>query len=192
MISPPERSAARDAALDAMLPLVPSLGWSRQALREAAGPNAVHLFPGGGADMVEAYVDLADRRMEAAGAAMAEPRLSRRVRALLAERFTQAEPHKEAVRRAAALLAHPANTLLAARCTARTVDTIWFAAGDTSADFSWYTKRALLAGVYSSTLLYWLSSGASLESTLAFLDRRLAGVAQIGKLRARFSRPKAA
>jgi hypothetical protein len=29
MITPPERSPARDAAIDAMLPLVPSLGWTR-------------------------------------------------------------------------------------------------------------------------------------------------------------------
>jgi ubiquinone biosynthesis protein COQ9 len=188
MITPPERSPARDAAIDAMLPLVPSLGWTREAARAAAGPGTDLLFPGGGADMVEAYIDLADRRMiEAAAPLLAEQRLSRRVRTLLELRFAQATPQREAVRRAAALLALPGHALLAARCTARTVDAIWFAAGDTSADFSWYTKRALLAGVYSSTLLYWLSASATQESTMAFLDRRLAGVARIGKLRARFS-----
>ena len=109
------------------------------------------------------------------------------MRTLLVTRFTQAEAQRDAVRRAAALLALPGNALLAARCTARTVDAIWFAAGDTSADFSWYTKRALLAGVYSSTLLYWLSPGATPEGTQAFIDRRLAGVARIGKLRARLT-----
>ena len=40
-------------------------------------------------------------------------------------------------------------------CTARTVDAIWHAAGDRSADFSWYTKRAILAAVYTATVLYW-------------------------------------
>ena len=192
MITPPERSAARDAAIDAMLPLVPTLGWSREALRRAGGPEAEILFPNGIADLVEAFIDLADRRMEEAGRLIAEPRLSRRVRALLEARFLQAAPHRDAVRRAAAVLAQPGHAALAARCTARTVDAIWHAAGDTSADFSWYTKRALLAGVYASTLLYWMAPGATHEGTMEFLDRRLAGVAQIGKLRARFSAPKAA
>ncbi len=189
MITPPEASPARDAAIDAMLPLVPTLGWTRHALRQAGASEL--LFPGGGSDMVETYIDLADRRMVEA-APIAELRLTVRVRTLLTTRFAQAEPHRDAVRRAVALLALPANALLAARCTARTVDAIWFASGDSSADISWYTKRALLAGVYSSTLLYWLSPGASSAGTEAFLDRRLAGVARIGKLRARLSRSRAA
>jgi ubiquinone biosynthesis protein COQ9 len=71
-------------------------------------------------------------------------------------------------------------------CTARTVDAIWHAAGDRSADFSWYTKRAILAGVYGATVLYWLrGSGEDDAATLGFLDRRLAGVARIGAARRR-------
>jgi ubiquinone biosynthesis protein COQ9 len=193
MIAPPERSPARDAAIEAVLPVVPTLGWTHAALRQAAGPDADLLFPGGGPDMVEAYIDLADRQMaEGAAAAIADQRLTRRVRTLIETRFAQAEPHKAAVRRAASLLANPAHVRLAARCTARTVDAIWFAAGDTSADFSWYTKRALLAGVYTSTLFYWMSRSATQDSTLAFLDRRLAGIGRITKLRLRLTGPKPA
>ena len=74
----------------------------------------------------------------------------------------------------------------AAACTARTVDAIWHAAGDRSADFSWYTKRAILAAVYSATVLYWLRDTSEDDAaTLAFLDRRLAGVGRIGRLRGR-------
>jgi ubiquinone biosynthesis protein COQ9 len=66
------------------------------------------------------------------------------------------------------------------------VDAIWHAAGDRSADFSWYTKRAILAAVYSATVLYWLRDASEEdEATLAFLDRRLAGVGRIGRLRGR-------
>ena len=57
-------------------------------------------------------------------------------------------------------------------------------AGDTSTDFNFYTKRATLAGVYSSTLLYWLndrSPGA--EQTWSFLDRRIDDVMKIEKLK---------
>ena len=73
---------------------------------------------------------------------------------------------------------------LAARCTARTVDAIWFAAGDGAADLSWYTKRLILAGVYGSTLLVWLGDGSDGDAaTLRFLDRRLADVRRLGSLR---------
>jgi ubiquinone biosynthesis protein COQ9 len=68
------------------------------------------------------------------------------------------------------------------------VDTIWHAAGDRSADFAWYTKRAILAGVYSATLLYWMRDSASEAETLDFLDRRLADVLKITKWRARLTR----
>ena len=82
--------------------------------------------------------------------------------------------------------AHPLHAPLAARCVARSVDAIWHAAGDASADFSWYTKRAILAAVWTSTLLFWLTDHSEDDAaTLAFLDRRLAGVGQIGKLRGR-------
>ena len=182
------RQVARDAAIHALLPLVPQHSWTLPAVRLAAGTNADLLFPGGPAELVEAYIDMADREMVAAAApALAEQKVSRRVRTLIATRLALAAPHREAVRRAAALLARPGNAVVATRCTARTVDTMWAAAGDTSADFSWYTKRAILAAVYSATLLYWLSGSGDMESTLAFLDRRLAGVARLGKLRARFA-----
>ena len=192
MIRPPERLAERDAAIEAMLPHVAFDGWTSRALRaglrDAAMPEdeAALLFPGGAVDMVEVYCDLADRRMEAAAAALPETKLSARVRALIALRLAENRPHKEAIRRALSVLALPGHARAAARITARTVDAIWHAAGDRSADFSWYTKRAILTGVYGATLLFWLRDDSEGEAdTLAFLDRRLREVGWIGRLRGR-------
>ena len=183
---PLDRDPARDAAIRAMLPLVPAMGWSVRALREAAGADADLLFPGGPSEMVEAHSDLADRMMEEAGRLLEETRVSRRVRALILLRLEQAEPDREAIRRGLALLSLPGRRAVALRSLARTVDTIWHAAGDASADMSWYSKRALLAGVYSSTLLYWLRQGGG-PATEAFLDRRLASIARLARLRQRFA-----
>jgi ubiquinone biosynthesis protein COQ9 len=194
----PERSPERDAAIDAVLPIVPRLGWTVSAMREALSgigvprEEATLLFPGGARDMIETHCDLADRRMEAEAAArhLEEWRLSERVRAVIALRFEQNRTHKEAVRRAAAILALPANARLAARVTARTVNAMWHACGDTSADFSWYTKRATLAAIYGATLLVWLRDVSDDDApTLAFLDRRLAGLARFGRLRRRLRHP---
>jgi len=192
MITPPERSEARDAAIEAMLPFVPKHGWTRSALRRA-DPRADLLFPGGPADIVEAYLDLLDRRMaETAAPLLSNLRLPARVRTLIATRLALTDAHRPALRRAALVLAEPGHALLAARCAARTVDAIWHAAGDTSADFSWYTKRAILGAVYTSTLLYWLNDAVTEEAALAFLDRRLASVARVTKLRKRLTGGRAA
>jgi ubiquinone biosynthesis protein COQ9 len=138
--------------------------------------------------MVEAFCDWADRRMEAAAASQdfTGRGLTARVRAIIALRLEQNRPNREAIRRAIAVLALPRHARLTATCTARTVDAIWHAAGDKSADFSWYTKRAILAGVYTATLLFWLrDSGEDDSATLGFLDRRLADVGRIGSVRRR-------
>jgi ubiquinone biosynthesis protein COQ9 len=193
MIAPPERMPERDAAILGMLPNVPFDGWSKRALRagvrDAGMPadEADLLFPLGTVDMIETFCDLADRRMQEAAASLPETKLSRRVRAIIALRLEQNRPYKEAIRRGLAVLALPQNARAAATCTARTVDAIWHAAGDRSANFSWYTKRAILAAVYSATVLYWLRDTSEDDAdTLAFLDRRLATVGRIGRVRGRF------
>ena len=188
MIAPPERSPERDLAIEAMLPFVPLTGWTVRTLVEAAGPDADLLFTGGPTDMIETYVDYADRQMEAAAAAidLTALRVPARIRRVIALRFEQGRYDKEAIARALGILALPSNSLVAAKTAARTIDAIWFAAGDRSATMSWYTKRAILAPIYAATLLYWLRDTSSEDqATLAFLDRRLAGVGRIGRLRRR-------
>lgn len=190
MIAPPERSPERDAALDAMLPNVPFDGWTWRTLRRGLADigvpedDAELLFPGGVPDMIELFCDLADRRMEQAAVGVEALPLPERVRAVIANRLAQNRPHKEAIRRAIAILSLPRNARLAARCTARTVDAIWHAAGDTAADFTWYTKRVLLTAVYSAAVLYWLRDTSEDEAaTLAFLDRRLSGIGRTHRWR---------
>ena len=192
MIPPPERSPERDAALAAMLPNVPFDGWTYRSLRsglraiDQAEADAEVLFPGGAPDMIEAFCDWADRQMEQAATPTEGMPLPERVRALIALRLEQNRGYKEAVRRAIAVLALPRNARLAARCTARTVDAIWHIAGDRTTDFSWYTKRAILTAAYTATILFWLRDSSEEDAaTLAFLDRRLAGIAWTHRLRQR-------
>ena len=195
----PDRDA-RDAALDAILPLVPLYGWRGKAIAEGlkdagmAPEDAEWMFPRGAISAIEAWIDMADRRMEAAGRAadVAGMRTHERVRFLIKARLEAAEPHRDALRAALSLLAMPWNAPIAARSLARSVSAIWYAAGDKSADFSWYTRRATLAGIYSATLAFWLSGrGDGLEAALDFLDRRLADHACFQKGLARL-KPRAA
>ncbi len=184
--------AKRDELIEALLAQVPFDGWTSRALRQALVSIGEHpddgpiYFPGGAGDMMMAFCAWADERMEQAAVAadLAAYRVPARVRAIIALRFEQNRPYKEAIRRAMSWLAVPTHLPLAAKITARTVDAIWHAAGDTSADFNWYTKRGILAAAYTPTLLFWLRDTSDEdEASLAFLDRRLAGVGRITSMR---------
>lgn len=158
-------------------------GWTRETLRRALedlGEPADTLdnaFPRGVVGAVEAWCALADRRMEEEAAAedMTGLRTPQRIRRVIELRLRAAEPDREALRAATALLALPWNIPAGLRCTANTASAIWYAAGDNSADFSWYTRRATAAAIYAATLAYWLRPQApEIEDVLEFLDRRLA------------------
>jgi len=191
--------AERDAAIRAILPLVPAMGWTRRAiaagLGEAGMPpeDAAFLFPRGPVSAVEAWLDLADREMAEAAGDLADLRTPDRIRLLVATRLRQASPHRDAVRQALALLSLPWNAAVAIRSAARTTSAMWYAAGDRSADFSWYTRRASLGAVYAATLAFWLrDEQEDIGPTLDFLDRRLADLARLGRCRRKAPAARAA
>jgi ubiquinone biosynthesis protein COQ9 len=188
----PLADAQRTALIEAILPEVPFEGWSRTALSVAArrcgigADEARALFPRGAFDLAAGFSRWADRlmldRLEASP--LTDTRITDRIARALATRFEIVEPWHEAVRRALGVLALPANAPLAVRLVYETVDLIWYAAGDLATDFSFYTKRATLFGIYSAAVLYWLEDRSEgFAETRAFIDRRLAGIARVGRLR---------
>lgn len=191
------RDDQRDRLLEAALAHVPFDGWSARSLFAGArdlelDPGlARRLFPRGGDDLL-AHVEVwADRQMAEAidQEALAGMRMRDRIRSLVLARLEILEPHREAMRRAVAARLMPANALAATAATWRTVDRIWTLAGDRARNSSWFTKRAILTGVWSATFLYWLDDrSADGEGTRSFLDRRLDDALKIGALRARFDR----
>ncbi len=190
MIDTAETAKLNDALIEAALPHVPFDGWTMTALRHGAADagldaaEAAQAFPGGGRDMVAQFSALSDRRMLEALDRMDLPAMgvTERVRTAVRVRLEQAEPHREAIRRTLAFLALPQNTLLGAKLLHRTVDGIWYAAGDTATDWNWYSKRGLLAGVLGTTVLFWLNDKSEGRAdTWYFLDRRLADVGRFGK-----------
>ena len=182
-----ENQDLRDRLLAASLEHVPFDGWSRAAILAGAeelgieGVLAFNTFADG-ADLIEAYSRWADRRMltELEALDLEAMKVRERVAAGVRLRLEAVAEDREAVRRGLAFLALPRHGALGLKCLYRTVDAIWYAAGDRSTDYNFYTKRLLLSGVYSSTLLFWLndSSEDSAESW-AFLDRRIGEVLKV-------------
>jgi ubiquinone biosynthesis protein COQ9 len=185
------------AVLEKALEHAPALGFSDALLARAgneAGAGAemlVHLFPAGPASLIEAFSVAADDTMEKALASqdLAAMKIRERIRAAVLARIAAVAPRKEAARRAAALLMMPANSALGARLVYRSVDRMWRVAGDTATDFNFYTKRGILAGVYSATLIRWFNDTSVDESeTRAFLDARIENVMQFEKFKAEIGR----
>lgn len=195
----PERRLAelRRRLLEASIVHVPFEGWTDTLLKRAAESEGVDLFtarrafPGGGEEMALAFADHLHHQMLAELAAHdpAAMKIRERIRFALETRFRMSHPYKEAIRRLLAFFALPAHAHHGLRTLYRTVDDIWHWAQDRSTDYNFYTKRGLLAGVYSSTLLFWLNDDSEdFAATKAFLARRIDNVMEIQKFRGKVER----
>lgn len=185
--------AIRAKLLAAALPNVAFDGWTTRLIRDAAKAAGVShgdmrlAFPGGAVDLADYFLADGDRRMEAALAKrnLAALKIRERITAAVRARIEIDAPHREAVRRAVTLLALPTSGTAGPRALYRTVDAIWRATGDRSADFNFYTKRATLAAVYSAVTFHWFADQSEdFADTWAFLDRRIEDVMRIEKAKA--------
>jgi len=192
--------APADMTLDelrtALAPLLPANavfdGWSDKALEMAAfelgvpASRARLCFPDGPVQMIDAWFDAIDIQM-----ARAFPlerilglKIRQRIRDLVLYRIEVVNPHKEALRRALAILAQPQNAMTAAKLAWRAADRMWRIAGDRATDFNHYSKRGILSALYMSTLLVYLDDDSDdLVATRGFLDRRIDDVMSFEKLK---------
>lgn len=186
--------AAKEQLLEAALPHVAFDGWSQATFEEAIRDSGLEasvaraVCPRGAVDLAIAFHKRGDAMMleKLAAEDMNEMKFRDKVARAVRLRLEVVGDDKEAVRRGATLFALPIYAADGARLVWNTCDQIWTALGDTSDDINWYTKRATLSGVYSSTVLYWLGDDSPDHmATWAFLDRRIDDLMQIEKLKAK-------
>jgi ubiquinone biosynthesis protein COQ9 len=195
--------APADMTLDelraALAPLIPANavfdGWSDDALGMAASTLAIPhdrarlCFPDGPVQMIDAWFDAIDIQMAHAFPLerIAEMKIRQRIRDLVLYRIEVVNPHKEALRRALAILAQPQNAMTGARLAWRAADRMWRIAGDRATDFNHYTKRGILSALYMSTMLVYLDDDSEeLATTRGFLDRRIDDVMSFEKFKAQW------
>lgn len=196
-------AGAADLTLDELrLALAPAIadaavfdGWSDAALVSAAAmdgvdPDVARLaFPGGAMDMIAAWIEGVDVLMASAlpPEKLATMKVRERIRALVEARLIAVTGREEALRRALAIMAMPQNLVRAARLGWASADRMWRLAGDTATDYNHYTKRAILAGLYASTLAVFVEDQSPGKSeTREFLERRIDDVMRFEKAKARF------
>lgn len=178
---------ARNAAFD---------GWSAAAVDLAAAQAGVDpeiaalAFEGKALSMIDAWFAHIDASMLAAcpPETLSAMKIREKIAALVEARLDAASADKEALRRALSILALPQNIAHAAKLGWRAADHMWRAAGDTTVDYNHYTKRTLLTGIYSATLLAFVNDESEGHAdTRAFLARRIKGVMQFEKAKARLT-----
>ncbi|OCK94318.1 ubiquinone biosynthesis protein COQ9 [Cenococcum geophilum 1.58] len=193
-------SASESAILSSAITHVPQYGFTSTALKLGARDAgyldvSTNLFPHGVFDLVNYHLvtqrlalkdtvqfpadgELGPGKTLGVGAKVRTLALTRlRANGLIIHRWQEASPFAFAL----AIMAQPSYTFTSVAELARLVDEIWFLAGDTSVDTSWYTKRASLSAIYSATEIF-MTQDRSLgfADTEKFLDARLEDSLNIG------------
>ena len=190
----PDDEAMKQAVLAAALSHVAFDGFTDTVLEKAGAEADVskadlaRLFEDGPISLVEYYSAWADAEMEKrlGEMDMKSMKIRERIASAVMARLSVLRLNKEAARRAAALLTLPMHAALGAKLAWRTVDAMWRAAGDTSTDFNFYTKRGILAGVYGATAMCWFNDDSQDEkATREFLAARIENVMQFEKFKAK-------
>ncbi|MTI09421.1 COQ9 family protein [Curvivirga aplysinae] len=184
----------RDQLIEAMLPHVPFDGWTRAALYMGAEDinlsrkEADRILPGGPVDLILQFYHLNTVKMNQELAMLDLPsmKIRERIATAVKTRILLNKDQKDAVRKAMSVMAMPQNAIHSTKAMFSAVDAMWYAAGDNATDWNYYSKRGLLSGVYSSTLLYWLDDKSeNHQATWEFLDRRIGDVMKIPQLKAK-------
>lgn len=170
-------------------------GWNTAAVDAAAEQSGADkdiarlAFPGGAMDMIAAWIESVDAAMAEALPAekLAAMPIRERIRSLVQFRIDAIGWREEALKRATAIMAMPQNARRSLKMGWHSADMMWRLAGDTAADYNHYTKRTILAAIYTATLAVFADDDSDDKAkTKAFLDRRIEGVMKFEKTKAKW------
>ncbi|KAF6287824.1 coenzyme Q9 [Rhinolophus ferrumequinum] len=146
--------------LTAALEFVPAHGWTAEAIAEGAqslglSSAAASMFGNDGSELILHFVTQCNTQL---------------TRVL-----------EEEQKLALSILMLPHNIPPSLNLLTSMVDDMWHYAGDQSTDFNWYTRRAVLAGIYNTTELVMMQdSSPDFEDTWRFLENRINDAMNMG------------
>nr|KAF6409482.1 coenzyme Q9 [Rousettus aegyptiacus] len=146
--------------LTAALEFVPAHGWTAEAIAEGAqslglSKAAASMFGNDGSELILHFVTQCNAQL---------------TRVL-----------EEEQKLALSILMLPHNIPPSLNLLTSMVDDMWHYAGDQSTDFNWYTRRAVLAGIYNTTELVMMQdSSPDFEDTWRFLENRINDAMNMG------------
>lgn len=181
--------------LTAALEFVPAHGWTAEAIAEGAqslglSSAAASMFGNDGSELILHFVTQCNTRLthvleeeqKLVQLGQAEKRKTDQfLRDAVETRLRMLIPYIEHWPRALSILMLPPNIPSSLSLLTSMVDDMWHYAGDQSTDFNWYTRRAVLAGIYNTTELVMMQdSSPDFEDTWRFLENRINDAMNMG------------
>ena len=171
---------------------IPFDGWNEKIFSTVANDlkipiGEIHaLFPNNYIDLLKLYLEDSENKMfiDSKKINISNMKISKKIYEIIVFRIKKNLNNKQLIRKTFIALSHPKNSLLGMTSLYKAVDNIWFISGDYSSNFNYYTKRLILAGIYTSVLLFWLNDDSkNLKKTEKFLNKQLKKISFIGKIK---------
>uniref|UniRef100_A0A8C3L2V3 Ubiquinone biosynthesis protein n=1 Tax=Chrysolophus pictus TaxID=9089 RepID=A0A8C3L2V3_CHRPC len=175
--------------LTAALEFVPEHGWTAEAIAEGAktlglSAAAAGMFHSDGSELILHFVsqcnsklsDLLEEEQKRVQLGEAEKKPTDQfLRDAVEARLRMVIPYIEKWPQAVSILLLPHNIPSSLNLLTSMIDDIWHHAGDQSTDINWYTRRAVLTGIYNTTELVMMQdTSPDFEDTWRFLENRVA------------------
>jgi len=166
--------------------IVKEYGWNNSLFENISFHNRISydeliiLFPDGYKEMLKLSLDYLNYELENICSQYDFIRIPihKRIKKIIITKINLMNKHKDFYKRTFYFLLIPMNYKLLTAYLYKTVNLMWYIAGDNSTDFNFYTKRMILSGVYSSVILHFISNDNLLE-TEKKLDGNLLKVSKI-------------
>ena len=165
-------------------------GWNENLFDNIANESAYTyeeiyaLFPAGYLSIIQMYLEEIDEEMtkESEKINLIRLKIHERIRELCILRLNIMAKEKDLASKTFLHLLLPNNYKFSSKNLYRTVDQIWFLAGDNSTDFNFYSKWIILASVYTPTMIHFINND-NINDTLFLLNKLLRKVSKIPKIK---------
>ena len=146
------------------------------------------LFPEGNNDLIKFALEQLNVDLENACKKIDLIRLPvhKRIRKILLLKLSMMHKDKSFYKKIFLNLLIPKRNILMTIQLYKSIDQIWFMAGDTSTDFNFYTKRLILGGIYTRVVLFFFNNDDQSELE-KILDTNLRRVSKIPKLKSKIN-----
>ena len=84
----------------------------------------------------------------------------KRIKKIIMTKIYLMNKNKDFYKKTIYFLLIPMNYKLLTVYLYKTINLMWYIAGDSSTDFNFYTKRMILSGVYSSVILHFINNNS--------------------------------
>ena len=167
-------------------------GWSENILVKLISKNIdsselAYFFPNGYKDIFKFSLDEINNSLEIkiSKTNIINLPLNKRIKKILMTRIEILNKDKKFYNKTFNHLLLPQNTKILKQNLYKSVDTMWYLAGDNSTDFNFYTKRLILSGVYTNALFIFFSK--EMKYVEENIDKNLKRISKIPKIKERIS-----